>query len=198
MCVITCLDACASSEGAVWRGKYVPPRAGWSHLSAPFPRLSSGPRRLHPPGVSIPQGHTSTCVDGPPWWPSPVLRGRGLSPAPLSGQWLATPQALSACAFPAGGPGGAQLHPGRASDTGLDGGRAWPGAAGAPHAVCAWGSPSRPQSADSLTAGAQRDAEEEEVTPPLPKSSGSVISSGPAGARGYETLGSLWSRQPGA
>lgn len=143
LCVSTCLDACASSEGAVWRGKYVPPRAGWSHLSAPFPRLSSGLRRLHPPGVSIPQGHTSTCVDGPPWWPSPVLRGRGLSPAPLSGQWLATPQALSACAFPAGGPGGAQLHPGRASDTGLDGGRAWPGAAGAPHAVCAWGSPSR-------------------------------------------------------
>lgn len=59
--------------------------------------------------------------------------------------------------------------------------------------------PSRPQSAASLTAGAQRDAEEEEATPPAPaKSSGNVISSGPAGARGYETLGSLWSRQPGA
>lgn len=73
-----------------------------------------------------------------------------------------------------------------------------------PHMLSVYGDrlpeeePSRPQSADSLTAGAQRDAEEEEVTPPLPKSSGSVISSGPAGARGYETLGSLWSRQPGA
>lgn len=74
------------------------------------------------PVLSIPGGHKSTCADGLPWLPSLVLRGRGLRPAPLSGQWVATLQASPACAFPAGGSGGAQLHPGWASDAGLDGG----------------------------------------------------------------------------
>lgn len=71
------------------------------------------------------------------------MRGSGLPPAPLSGQWVSTPQASSAGSFPAGGPGGAQLHPGRASDAGLMAAGAWTAAAWAPHAVCACRSPSR-------------------------------------------------------
>lgn len=76
--------------------------------------------------LSIPRGHKSTCADGPPWLSSLAFE-EGSASSSLSGQWVATPQASPHAHFLLEAPGGAQLHPGWASDAGLDGGgaRAW-------------------------------------------------------------------------
>lgn len=112
---------------------------------------------------------------------------------------MATPQAPSACTLPAAGPGRAQLHPGLASDVGWDG-AAWPGPRVLSVRACGRSPEEEPSSphvcAASLTAGAQGDTEEKEVTP-FHRGSGSVISPGPARTRGYDTLGSLSGYQQG-
>lgn len=76
VCVSVCdLDTYASSEGAVWHGKHVPPRAAWAHLGARFLGCPAGPV------LSIP-GATRALVlmvrPGCRVWP---FRGRGLRPS---------------------------------------------------------------------------------------------------------------------